>query len=90
MNKNDIDKNIIDLEYQYLLNLQNLILGFIGAAIITVSFSPILPANWPSKEDIIFILVFIALIFFFYFNVKLDKKLKSIKKIKNKKISKSK
>lgn len=80
MDKIDIQKNIHDLEYQHLLNMQNIFLGFIGATIITVLFLPQLPENW-TKENIIFLLVFLAIIFFFYFREELKKKIETIKRI---------
>ncbi len=82
MNKREIDKNVKDLEYQHLLNMQNIILGFIGAAIITVLFLQSLPTNWPNKENTIFLLFFLALFFFLYFRKELRKKLESIKSLK--------
>jgi len=81
MNKTDIQKNIHDLEYQYLLNVQNIFLGFIGATIITAIFFPNFPDTWPSKENIIFLLVFIAILFFFYFREELKGKIEDIKEI---------
>ena len=78
MDKIDIQKNIRDLEYQHLLNMQNIFLGFIGAAIITVLFLPQLPQNWPPKEDTIFLLAFLAVIFFFYFREELKEKIEAI------------
>jgi undecaprenyl pyrophosphate phosphatase UppP len=81
MNKNAIRKNIKDLEYQTILNLQNIVLGIIGTAIVSLLFVQEIPKNWPSKENIIFTLIFMGLIFFFYFNKRLNEIISHIKRI---------
>ncbi len=81
MDKTDIQKNIHDLEYQHLLNMQNIFLGFIGAVIITVLFLPQLPKTSPPKEDLIFLLVILAVVFFLYFHKQLKEKIDIIRRI---------
>lgn len=85
MNEEDIRKNVHDLEYQHLLNMQNIVLGLIGATLITVLFLSELPEKWPVKSDILFLLIILGLFFFLYFQNKLKEKVESIKKILEKK-----
>ena len=86
MDKIDIQKNIYDLEYQSLLNMQNIVFGIIAAIIIAVLFTTELPSNLPSKSNIFSLLSFIAVLFFFYFKGELRRKIDNIKNI-NKEIS---
>lgn len=72
MNAIDIRKNVLDLEYNHILNIQGIVFGFIAAFIISVSFISDLPDGWPDKMEVIVLLIFISLIFFNYFNKKLE------------------
>lgn len=82
MDKLDIKKNIHDLEYQHILNLQNLVLGIIGALMIGIILLDPLPSGWLLKENIIFMLVIFAFIFFLYFRKRLRLKIDAIKRMK--------
>lgn len=82
MDDKDIKKNIIDLEYQYILNAQNVWMGFIGALIITAIFLDPFPENWPSRIETLFLLIMTAFLLFIYFNKKLKNKRESINRIR--------
>lgn len=71
-------KNIKDLEYNKILNQQNIVLVLIGTAIITVSLTNNLPQ---SKSDIIIFLILVVIFFIVYFSQKLDKIKKEIENI---------
>ncbi len=73
-------KNLRDLRYNKILNLQNIILGSIGAALISVIFSEKLPEGL-TKNDLIIVLILTAFFFLVYFSEKLEKIEEEIEKL---------
>lgn len=78
-------KNIKDLEYNRLLNLENILLAFIGAAIISVIL--IKPEDLPiqlqdiGKAQMLFYLALLIFIVFAFINAKLKQVTDEIKKL---------
>jgi len=83
LTKEEKEKNIKDLEYNHLLNKQNVFLGLIGAFIISVLFSNNLPEGLDKKEILLF-LILTGILAYTHFNQELNKIIDSIKKIKTK------
>ena len=73
-------KNIKDLEYNHILNKQNIVLGFVGTAIISVLLSEKMPQNL-SKWDIIFFLIIGGIISLIIFSKQLSKLIEDIREI---------
>ena len=76
------EKNIKDLEYNNLLNNQNIMLVLIGTAIISVFLIDNLPDSLNiAKSDLLFLLVVIIIVVLLYYSKKLDEKLDEIKNL---------
>lgn len=80
VSKQDKEKNIKYLEYNLLLNKQNIILILVGTAIISITLSDKLPFGLP-KHGLIAILFLIGLIFLAYYSNKLEEKAQEIRSI---------
>lgn len=73
-------KNLRDLRYNKILNLQNIILGSIGAALISVILSEKLPEGL-TKKDLIIVLILTAFFSLVHFSEKLGKIEEEIEKL---------
>ena len=74
-------KNIRDLEYNHILDKQNISLILIGTAIISISInSELFPENLSKMGSISALILFMFLIILFY-SKKLEKKVDEIKNI---------
>lgn len=74
------EKNIKDLEYNHLLNKQNIALILIGTAIISITLTEKLPLN-VTKADLLIFLFAVAVGFLLYFGRKLEDKANEIKNL---------
>ena len=74
------EKNIRDLEYNYLLNKENIALVLIGTAIISVILTEELPVSIPKINVLIFLLIF-GVGSLAYFSKKLENKAKEIRSL---------
>ena len=76
------EKNIKDLEYNNLLNNQNIMLVLIGTAIISVFLIDKLPDSLNiAKPDLLFFLVVMIILVLLYYSKKLEEKLYEIKNL---------
>jgi len=76
------EKNIKDLEYNNLLNNQNIMLVLIGTAIISVFLIDKLPDSLNiAKPDLLFFLVVMIIVVLLYYSKKLEEKLYEIKNL---------
>ncbi len=73
VSEEDKEKNVKDLEYNLLLNKQNIILILIGTAIISVTLSDIRPLGL-SKFLIVVILFLLGLVLLAYYSNRLEEK----------------
>jgi len=80
LTKEERIKNIKDLEYNHLLNKQNIFLGLIGASILSVILTSELPNN-VNKTDVLILLILIGILVYIYFDNKLNKIIDYIKRI---------
>lgn len=76
----DKEKNILDLEYNLLLNKQNIALILVGTFIISVLLSENFPKGI-SKIGFVIILFLLGLIFLVYYSKKLEEKVIEIKSL---------
>lgn len=80
MNEQEKLKNLKDLEYNHLLNKQNIALVLTGTAIIYVIFAEKLPPNL-IKGNLLLFLIWMGIIFLWYFGRELNKIEEEIRKI---------
>ncbi len=78
----DKEKNIKDLEYNHLLNKQNIFLGLIGTAIISVVLTEKIPEILNvTKNELLLFLFAIAVGVLLYFGKKLEDKTNEIREL---------
>lgn len=80
MSKVQKEKNIKDLEYNRILNVQNIWVILLGTAIISVLLTNTLPLG-TNKGDIIFLLGVSLIAVLIYYPRKLEEKAKEIRKL---------
>jgi len=80
LNEFEKQKNIKDLEYNHLLNKQNISLILIGTAIITTLFTENLPLGL-SRDNLLLFLISVGIIFLWYFGKELNRVKEDIIKI---------
>ena len=80
MNINQKEKNIKDLEYNSILNKQNITMVLIGTAFIYVLFAESLP-DVLARSDLIILLILAWIITLQYFNRQLNKIKEEIKEL---------
>lgn len=73
-------KNIKDLEYNHLLNKQNIISVIIGTAVISIVLSEKIPEGF-SKYGLIIALILTELFFLLHYSNKLEEKSQEIKEM---------
>ena len=71
MNLIEKKKNLKDLEYNHILNKQNIALVLTGTAILYALFTENLPFN-VSRGNLVFLLVLIGISFLWFFGKQLD------------------
>lgn len=80
MDKKQKLKNLKDLEYNHLLNKQNIALVLVGTAFLYVLFTRDLPAEI-KRSDLIFFLILLGITFLWYFSKQLNKVKDEIEKL---------
>lgn len=81
MRDETILKNIKDLEYNHILNKQNVFLVLFGTSVISIILSEKLPENI-SKWGLVLAFILAIILSLLYFSKKLEEKIKEIKNLR--------
>ena len=82
ISKEETEKNIKDLEYNRLLNKENIVLVLIGTAIISIILTEKLPESFRvTKFELLFFMFIALIIILLYFGKKLDEKTEELKNL---------
>lgn len=80
--KKQKEKNILDLEYNHILNKQNILVILLGTAIISVAFIDSIPEEIRvSRLELIFLFAATIIGVLIYFSKKLEDKVEEIEKL---------